>query len=150
MKSRILSFGSLSTTLAKNQAQRVIDGVRDIAPRVTCQLSLLPSPVPAAAKANEVFVTASRAEVGFLEAAIRREEVRLVVLEASDMAAALPDDLAVICVPDRVTPYDAFLNRQGLIMDEMEPGGRIGVLSLRSRAQMQRLWPGLDAVGWSN
>ena len=37
-------------------------------------------------------------------------------------------------MPDRATPFDAFLNRKGLIMDEMEPGSRIGVLSHRGRA----------------
>lgn len=144
MKPRALSFGCLSSSLARNQAQSVIDALHHAAPRLTCQLNLLPSPVAPDAKANEHFLTASRAEVEYLAGAIRRDEIRLVVLEASDMAAPLPDDLAVICVPDRVTPFDAFINRQGLIMDEMEPGSSIGVLSLRSRAQMQRLWPNLD------
>ena len=143
MRPRVLSFGSLSSPLARNQAQRVIDALQETSPRVTCQLNLLPSPVPAAAKVDEPFLTACRAEVEFLGASILREEIRLVVLEASDMAAPLPQDLAIICVPDRVTPFDAFLNRQGLIMDEMDPGSSVGVLSLRSRAQMQRLWPNL-------
>ena len=144
MKSRVLSFGCLSTPLARNQAQRVIDAVRDAAPRLTCQLNLLPSPVAAEAKADESFLTACRAEVEYLVGAVRRQEVRLVVLEAADLTAPLPEDLAIICVPDRVTPFDAFINRQGLIMDEMDPGSRIGVLSLRSRSQMQRLWPNLS------
>jgi hydroxymethylbilane synthase len=143
LKPRVLSFGCLSSPLARNQAQRVIDALREESPRLTCQLSLLPSPVDPADKADEPFLTACRAEVAFLTDAIRREEVRIVVLEASDMAAPLPEDVAVLCVPDRVTPFDAFLNRQGLIMDEMEPGSRVGVLSLRCRAQMQRLWPHL-------
>ena len=144
MKSRVLSFGSLSSPLARNQAQRVIDGIQERMPRLTCQLSLLPSPVGDEDKQVEPFVTASRGEVEFLERMVLEQQVRLVVLEASDMVLPLPDDLAVICVPDRGTPYDAYLNRQGLILDEMEPGSRVGVLSLRSRAQMQALWPDLQ------
>ncbi len=144
MKSRVLSIGSLSSPLARNQAQWVIDGIQQRLPRLTCQLSLLPSPVADADKRDEPFVTACRAEVEFLEQALLDEQVRLVVLEASDMVVPLPAELAVVCVPDRATPYDAFLNRQGLIMDEMDPGSRIGVLSLRSRAQMQGLWPDLQ------
>jgi len=144
VKSRVLSFGSLSSPLARNQAQRVIDAIQERMPRLTCQLSLLPTPVADADKRDEPFVTASRREVEFLERTVLEQQVRLVVLEASDMVVPLPPELAVICVPDRGTPYDAFLNRQGLIMDEMEPGSRIGVLSLRSRAQMQALWPDLQ------
>ena len=49
MKSRVLSFGCLSSSLASNQAQRVIDAVQDAAPRLTCQLNLIPSPLPAEA-----------------------------------------------------------------------------------------------------
>jgi hydroxymethylbilane synthase len=144
VKSRVLSFGSLSSSLARNQAQGVIDRIQERLPRVTCQLSLLPSPVPEPDKADEPFVTASRGEVEFLEGMILDGQVRLAVLEASDMVVPLPAGLAVVCVPDRATPYDAFLNRQGLIMDEMEPGSRIGVMSLRSRAQMRALWPDLQ------
>ncbi|MFN2371152.1 MAG: hypothetical protein ABR506_08370 [Candidatus Krumholzibacteriia bacterium] len=144
MKSRVLSFGSLSGSLARNQAQGVIDRIQERLPRLTCQLSLLPSPVPEQDKADEPFVTASRGEVEFLEGMIMDGQVRLAVLEASDMVVPLPAGLAVVCVPDRATPYDAFLNRQGLIMDEMEPGSRIGVMSLRSRTQMRALWPDLQ------
>jgi hydroxymethylbilane synthase len=146
VKSRVLSFGSLSTPLARNQAQWVIDRLQEKQPRLTCQLNLLPSPVADRDRQDEPFVTACRAEVEFLEQTVLREEVRFVVLEASDMVVPLPEGLAVICVPDRQTPYDAFLNRQGLIMDEMEPGSRVGVLSLRSRTQMQALWPDLEFV----
>ena len=144
MKSRVLSFGSLSSPLARNQAQGVIDRIQERLPRLTCQLNLLPSPVVDRDRLVEPFVTACRAEVEFLEQTVLKEQVRLVVLEASDMVLPLPEDLAVVCVPDRTTPYDAFLNRQGLIMDEMPSGSRVGVLSLRSRAQMQGLWPDLE------
>jgi hydroxymethylbilane synthase len=143
-RTRVLSIGALSSALTRNQAQAVIDRIQENLPRITCQLNLLPSPVADADKANEPFLAASRAEVEHLEAALRAEQFRVVALEAQDMVVPLPEDLAVICVPDRATPFDAFLNRRGLIMDEMEPGSRIGVLSMRSRAQMQALWPDLE------
>ena len=145
-RTRVLSIGALSSALTRNQAQAVIDRIQENLPRTTCQLNLLPSPATDADKANEPFLAASRAEVEHLEAAVRGEQVRIVALEASDMVVPLPEDLAVICVPDRSTPFDAFLNRKGLIMDEMEAGSRIGVLSMRSRSQMQALWPDLDFV----
>jgi hydroxymethylbilane synthase len=146
VKTRVLSFGSLASTLARNEAQSIIDRIQERLPRLTCQLSLLPSPVADADKENEPFLSACRAEVEHLEEAVRREQVRLTVLEASDMVLPLPEDLAVVCVPDRATPFDAFLNRKGLIMDEMPAGSRIGVLSIRSRTQMQALWPELNFV----
>jgi hydroxymethylbilane synthase len=107
-------------------------------------LNLWDSPVPASAKVGEPFIAASLGEMEFLERQLVTEQARLVVVEAADMVLPLPEGLAVICVPDRSTPYDAYLNRQGLIMDEMDPGSCVGVLSMRSRAQMQSLWPDIS------
>ncbi|HPF71551.1 MAG TPA: hypothetical protein PLQ13_12825, partial [Candidatus Krumholzibacteria bacterium] len=143
MKSKVLSFGCLASSLARNQTQCVVDALLARQPRLTCQINVLPSPVAEDSKLDEPYVTAARAEVEFLEATVRQEQVRFVVLEASDMVLPLPDGLDVLCVPDRATPYDAYLNRQGLIMDEMPAGSRVGVLSNRSRAQMAALWPDL-------
>lgn len=144
MKNRILTFGSLASPLARNQTQAVIDLVQARHPRLTCQLNVWNSPVGEAAHQNEPFVAASRREIEYLEQQLLRGHARLVVVEAADMVLPLPDDLAVTCVPDRAPPFDAFLNRHGLIMDEMDPGSRIGVLSMRSRSQMQAKWPDLD------
>ncbi|MCB1182727.1 hypothetical protein KDM41_04785 [bacterium] len=144
MKSRVLSFASLAAPLTRAHTQAFIDRLQEVAPRLTCQLNVLPSPVPAAERDDEVFVAVSRGEMHYLESVLQQEQARLVVVEAADMVLPLPDDLAVLCVPDRAAPFDAYLNRQGLIMDDMEPGGKVGVLSMRSRSQMAALWPELD------
>ncbi len=144
LKSRVISFGSLVSPLARSQTQAVIDRIQDRQPRLTCQLNLWDSPVTDQEKVDEPFIAASRREMEFLEQQLLREQARLVVVEAADMVLPLPEDLAVICVPDRATPYDAYLNRKGLIMDEMEPGNCIGVMSMRSCTQMRSLWPDLN------
>ncbi len=143
MKSRVLSFASLASSLARSQTQAVIDRIQHDLPRITCQLNVLPSPVAPQAKDDEVFVAMSEAEVQFLEQNLLNEQSRLLVVEAADMVLPLPEGLAVLCVPDRSAPFDAYLNRQGLIMDEMDPGCCVGVMSARSRSQMAAMWPDL-------
>lgn len=144
MKSRVISFGSLASPLARNQTQAVIDRIQERQPRLTCQLNIWDSPFSSQEKENEPFIAASRGEMEFLEQMLLREQARLVVVEAADMVLPLPEGLTVICVPDRSTPYDAYLNRHGLIMDEMDPNSCVGVLSLRSRNQMRSLWPDIS------
>ncbi len=144
MKSRVLSFASLASPLARSQTQAIIDQIQEHLPRITCQLNVLPTPVADQDKDGEIFVAMSHAEVQYLERVLLEEQARLVVVEAADMVVPLPEGLAIACVPNRAAPFDAFLNRQGLIMDEMEGGGRVGVMSMRSRSQMSALWPDLD------
>ncbi len=138
-----LTFASLASPLARGQAQSIIDRLQQRSPRLACRLDLLESPQAEAQRARETFVAASRAEIKFLLAALREKRTRLVVLEASDLLALPETDAVIACVPDRGAPFDAFLNRGGFIMDEMEAGRRIGVLSHRVRAQLQSLWPDL-------
>ncbi len=142
MKSRVLTFCSLDTPLARSQTQAVIDRVHEAMPRLTTQLTLLPSPC-AETDAEEAFMAASRGDVEFLLQNLRDEKARLIVVEAADLGNLLTEDLALVCVPDRAPPFDAFLNRHGKIMDEMDPGATVGVMSQRSRARMQALWPDL-------
>lgn len=153
MKNRVLSFGSLASPLAKNQTQAVLDLLQAENPRLTCQLNILPSPWDEEETVGEVFHATSGREITYLLDLVRQEACRLVVIEAADLVQPLPDDVAVLCIPDRVNPFDAFLNRQGMIVDEMESGSRIGVLTARSRAQMSALWPDLDfqvlTGGWT-
>ena len=143
MKSRVLSFGSLASSLARNQTQGIVDRLQATSARLTCQLNIQSSPVAEQDKQSEPFLAASRIEVEFLEHMILDDQARLAVLQAADMVLPLPEGLAVLCVPDRANPYDAFLSRQGRIMDEMGSRCRIGVLSMRSRTQMAALWPDL-------
>jgi len=143
VKTRVLSFGSLTSPLARNQTQAVIDRLQLAAPRLTCQLNLFASPIRNKARVKEPFLATCRGEVEFLEEKLLADEARLAVLEADDMVLPLPEELDILCVPDRGNPFDAFLNRKGRLMDEMEAGGTVGVLSLRARSQLAALWPDL-------
>ncbi len=143
MKTRVLSFGSLSHPLARSQTQAVLDKLQQTVPRLSCQLNLVSSPVKKKTRQGEPFLATSRGEVEFLERMLLADEAQLVVLEADDMVLPLPEGLDILCVPDRGNPFDAFLNRQGRLMDEMEAGGTVGVLSLRARSRLSALWPDL-------
>ncbi|MBK9473876.1 MAG: hypothetical protein IPO18_16695 [bacterium] len=138
-----LTFASLASPLSRNQSQSVIDRLQQRTRNLACQLELLASPQQEAQRAQETFVAASRPEIAFLLKALGEGRARLLVLEATDMLAAGIPGAQIVCVPDRAAPFDAFLNRSGHIMDEMEPGSRVGVLSQRVRAQLQALWPDL-------
>jgi len=144
VKARELNFATLVSPLARSQAQAVINLIATYLPQIDCQLDILPSPVPVQQKSEAIFASLSPTEVDYLERLLLAETSRLIVVEAADMTLPLPDGLSVSCVPPRATPFDAYLNRQGLIMDEMDPGSRIGVMTMRSRCQMAALWPDLN------
>ena len=144
MNSRVVSFGCLNTQLAKDQTKVVLDRLQEVSPRLTCRLQVVPSPVSAEVLENESFLAASAAEVEFLEDQLLADEFRLAVIRAQDLVLPLREELAFAAIPSRDTPFDAFLTRQNAIIDDMPDGSKVGVLNLRSRTQMQVLWPNLE------
>ncbi len=144
MKARVLSFGSLSSSLVRNQTQAFIDLIHREIPRLSCQLTVLPSTQTEEDNKNQVFTATNAAEVQHLASLITGHQIQLAVMEVADLPLVPPEGMDILCAPPRFTPFDAYLNRQGLIMDEMDPGSTVGVLSNRSKSQMKHLWPDIN------
>jgi len=145
VKSRsVLSFGTLASPLAKAQTQAIISRLQRIHPRLTCQMTIVPSPLELEQHGGEPFLAASAAEVEFLEEQLLGNEFRFVVQRAPDLVLPLREGVTYAAIPARDTPFDAYLNRQGLIADEMPENSLVGVLNLRTKIQMKHLWPRLN------
>ncbi len=134
----------MSSSLAKSQTQAFIDLVHQHIPRVNCQFTVLPSLENDRESEDQVFTATSQAELAHLTDLLLSNQISAVVLEAADLPLVPPEGIDLLCTPGRCTPFDAYLNRQGNIMDEMDPGSCIGVLSMRSKAQLKHLWPEID------
>jgi hydroxymethylbilane synthase len=144
VKAKAISFGCLDNLLAKRQTQTIISQLQARHRRLACQLTVVPSPVADVAKRNEPFLAAAAVEVQFLEEQLLADDFRLVVVRAADLVLPLRDGVGYAAVPPRDNPFDAFLNRQGLITEEMPEGSSVGVLNMGSRVQMRALFPDLD------
>lgn len=69
--------------------------------------------------------------------ALRDEEVDLAVHSAKDLPAEDEDGVLVAAVPERASPLDVLVTRDG----ELPEGGRVGTSSLRRQAQIWRWRP---------
>lgn len=78
-----------------------------------------------------------------VEAALLEVEVDLGVHSAKDLPGELPGGLALVGVPGREDPSDAFLGAAHSL-DQIAPGARIGTSSLRRRSQLLALRPDLE------
>jgi hydroxymethylbilane synthase len=80
-----------------------------------------------------------------VEAALLDGGVDLGVHSAKDLPGELPADLALVGVPGRADPSDAFVGTAGSL-DAISPGARIGTSSLRRRSQLLALRPDLEVA----
>lgn len=80
-----------------------------------------------------------------IERALLDGEVELAVHSAKDLPGELPDGLALLGVPAREDPADAWIGAAATFGD-VRPGARVGTASLRRRAQLLALRPDLEVV----
>ena len=84
-----------------------------------------------------------------IEVDLRKGKTDLAVHSLKDLPTDSPPGLVVAAVLEREDPRDAVvLNRdiQGLSLDDLPPGSRVGTSSLRRRAQLLALRPDLDVA----
>ena len=71
-----------------------------------------------------------------IEEALLRKEIDIAVHSMKDVPSELPPGLAVLCVPAREDPRDAWIGKNGVTLDQLRPGSRVGTSSLRRQAQL--------------
>lgn len=81
-----------------------------------------------------------------LRDALRAGEVDVVVHSYKDLPTAPAEGLAIAAVPARADARDALCARDGLTLDELPAGARVGTGSPRRRAQLAARRPDLELV----
>lgn len=83
-----------------------------------------------------------------IEEALLAHEIDLAVHSMKDMQTELPDGLAIGAVLEREDVRDAFISLKYSSLAEMPAGTAVGTSSLRRQAQVKRLRPDLEVVGF--
>ncbi|MBI9084462.1 MAG: hydroxymethylbilane synthase [Desulfobacterales bacterium] len=81
-----------------------------------------------------------------IEEALLDGRADLAVHSMKDMPADLPDGLCIGPIPLREDPRDVLISRDGLPLEKIAAGARVGTCSLRRAAQLRHLRPDIDVV----
>jgi hydroxymethylbilane synthase len=83
-----------------------------------------------------------------IEEALLADEIDLAVHSMKDMQTALPPGLVIGATLPREDVRDAFISLKFASLAALPQGARIGTSSLRRQAQIKRIRPDLDVVGF--
>ncbi|MCO5326311.1 MAG: hydroxymethylbilane synthase [Solirubrobacterales bacterium] len=134
-------MGTRGSALALAQAQHVLDALAvpaELVPIRTSGDERGGVPVAAAGDDKSRFVRE-------IESALLDGRIDLAVHSAKDVPGELPEGLAILGVPARLDPADAWIGPGGSLA-EIPEGARVGTASLRRRSQLLALRPDLDVV----
>ncbi|WP_055105567.1 hydroxymethylbilane synthase [Paenibacillus ihumii] len=147
MKKRTIIVGTRQSQLALTQTGQVIDALKAI-----CEEHALPYDFETrkiVTKGDRILdVTLSKVGgkglfVKEIEQAMLSGEIDMAVHSMKDMPSVLQEGLVTGAVPRRVDPRDALISRNGLSLDELPQGAKIGTSSLRRSSQLKKYRPDL-------
>lgn len=134
-----LVIGTRGSTLALWQAEWVQARLRESAPGLSVTLRRIKT-------SGDKILDVPLAKLGGkglfvkeIEEALLRREIDVAVHSMKDVPTALPDGLALLCVPKREDPRDALLSRAGTAFRDLPSGAKVGTSSLRRQAQLLHL-----------
>lgn len=73
-----------------------------------------------------------------IEYALKTGEIDIAVHSLKDLPAKIKDDFMLACYPGRENPHDVLISKQGLLLNQLPEGARLGTGSSRRRVQLKR------------
>ncbi len=139
-----IRLGTRGSALALAQSQRVADS---IAARTGSPVELVSITTQGDTSTASL---ANLGGTGVFVAAVREAllagECDVVVHSLKDLPTAPHDQLVIAAMPKRADARDALVSREGLTLEALAEGARVGTGSPRRRAQLRRRRPDLEVV----
>ena len=140
-----LKLGTRGSPLALWQARHVSELLRRLDPSLEVELITIHTQA-------ERFPESELAAIGVgvftreLDEALRRGEIDIVVHSLKDVPSEVPAELTIAAVPERESPLDAFISRDGTPLEALPQGAKIGTGSPRRKAQLLAYRHDLEVV----
>lgn len=143
-----LKIGTRSSPLALAQAQEVVTYLLAAHPHLIGHLEVVPMTTT-----GDKITDRSLVDIGGkslftkeIEEALLNNEVDIAVHSMKDVPTLMPEGLTISCVLPREDARDALIVRNGLRLDQLPEGAKLGTSSLRRKAQIAHLYPHLEVV----
>jgi hydroxymethylbilane synthase len=139
-------IGTRGSPLALWQAEWVRSALMQRFPGVAVELSIIKTQGDKILDVPLAKVGGKGLFVKEIEEALLGGRADVAVHSMKDMPAEIPAGLAIGAVPERETPSDVLISRNGRTFRQLPPGSVIGTSSLRRAAQLRYLRPDLKVV----
>jgi hydroxymethylbilane synthase len=143
---RPIVIGTRGSNLALWQAEWVRAALAQRFPDVACELAIIKTEGDKILDVPLAKVGGKGLFVKEIEEALLQGRADVAVHSMKDMPSEIPAGLTIGAVPERETPLDVLISRNGLTLMELPAGGVIGTSSLRRAAQLRHLRPDLVVV----
>ncbi|WHI70925.1 hydroxymethylbilane synthase [Staphylococcus epidermidis] len=144
---RKLIVGSRRSKLALTQSQQFIDKLKFIDPSLDIEIKEIVTKGDKIVDKQLSKVGGKGLFVKEIQNELFNKEIDMAIHSLKDVPSMIPDGLTLGCIPDREIPFDAYIAKNHIPLQELSEGDIVGTSSLRRGAQILSKYPHLK-IKW--
>ena len=144
---RKLIVGSRRSKLALTQSQQFIDKLKFIDPSLDIEIKEIVTKGDKIVDRQLSKVGGKGLFVKEIQNELFNKEIDMAIHSLKDVPSMIPDGLTLGCIPDREIPFDAYIAKNHIPLQELSEGSIVGTSSLRRGAQILSKYPHLK-IKW--
>ncbi|MCG2352184.1 hydroxymethylbilane synthase [Staphylococcus epidermidis] len=144
---RKLIVGSRRSKLALTQSQQFIDKLKLIDPSLDIEIKEIVTKGDKIVDKQLSKVGGKGLFVKEIQNELFNKEIDMAIHSLKDVPSMIPDGLTLGCIPDREIPFDAYIAKNHISLQELSEGSIVGTSSLRRGAQILSKYPHLK-IKW--
>ena len=144
---RKLIVGSRRSKLALTQSQQFIDKLKFIDPSLDIEIKEIVTKGDKIVDKQLSKVGGKGLFVKEIQNELFNKEIDMAIHSLKDVPSMIPDGLTLGCIPDREIPFDAYISKNHIPLQELSEGSIVGTSSLRRGAQILSKYPHLK-IKW--
>ncbi|MGK8463301.1 hydroxymethylbilane synthase [Staphylococcus epidermidis] len=133
---RKLIVGSRRSKLALTQSQQFIDKLKFIDPSLDIEIKEIVTKGDKIVDKQLSKVGGKGLFVKEIQNELFNKEIDMAIHSLKDVPSMIPDGLTLGCIPDREIPFDAYIAKNHIPLQELSEGSIVGTSSLRRGAQI--------------
>lgn len=144
---RKLIVGSRRSKLALTQSRQFIDKLKFIDPSLDIEIKEIVTKGDKIVDKQLSKVGGKGLFVKEIQNELFNKEIDMAIHSLKDVPSMIPDGLTLGCIPDREIPFDAYIAKNHIPLQELSEGSIVGTSSLRRGAQILSKYPHLK-IKW--
>lgn len=144
---RKLIVGSRRSKLALTQSQQFIDKLKFIDTSLDIEIKEIVTKGDKIVDKQLSKVGGKGLFVKEIQNELFNKEIDMAIHSLKDVPSMIPDGLTLGCIPDREIPFDAYIAKNHIPLQELSEGSIVGTSSLRRGAQILSKYPHLK-IKW--
>ncbi|MCH4459813.1 hydroxymethylbilane synthase [Staphylococcus haemolyticus] len=144
---RKLVVGSRRSKLALTQSQQFIDKLKAVDPTLEIEIKEIVTKGDRIVNKQLSKVGDKGLFVKEIQQELFDKEIDMAIHSLKDVPSIIPEGLTLGCIPDREVPFDAYISKNHIPLNELPDGSIIGTSSLRRGAQILSKYPNLE-IKW--